>query len=189
MSSLDSFKVFKDYIKRFVLEDQELQKLIYYPYSTCLDENNLANPFDIFSEETATDNENGVHGVLLFKRQSDIVMNAEMPLVLVSFENAKKSKEFSNIYIIFKIICKGNNIQELENGDSRIYSIQRKINDNFAMANVNGLGQVEENSFKELSINSNNDAMLLMYKAYSFNSNISTNKNFKKRMFGDNYAN
>ena len=57
------------------------------------------------------------------------------------------------------------------------------------MANVNGLGQVEENSFKELSINSNNDAMLLMYKAYSFNSNISTNKNFKKRMFGDNYAN
>jgi len=182
--SLDSFKVFKDYIRKMVLEDSELQKLIYYPYSDALDRADLENPYDIFSEDTATNSSNGVHGVLLFKRQADIIMNAEMPLVLISFETTKRSKYISNVYIICKIICKGTNIQELNDGSSRIYSIKRKINDNLETANINNIGEFTENSFQELSINSENDAMLLMYKGFGTNAEISSNKNYQLRKYG-----
>lgn len=180
--SLDSFKVFKDYIKKCVLEDSEFQKLIYYPYSNCLDMDDLENPYDLFSEDTAVNNGNGVHGVLLFKRRADIIMNAEMPVVLVTFEATKKSKDLLNVYIVFRIICKGNNVQYLNDGSSRIYSIKSLINDNLEGADINGLGKIEESSFQELSINEENDGMLLIMKGFAFNSDWSTNKNFKKRI-------
>lgn len=184
MGSLDNFKVFKDYIKKMVLEDQELQKLVYYPYSDCLDKEDLENPFDVFSEDTAINSENGVHGIILFKRQSDVIMNSEMPSVLISFETTKKGKYISNVYIIIKIICKGTNIQELNDGSSRIYSIKRKFNDFLETANINDIGEFTENSFKELSINSENDAMLLIYKGFGTNAEMHTNKNYQLRKYG-----
>jgi len=183
--SLDCFKVFKDYIKKCVLEDNSLQKLIYYPYTNCLSMNNIENPYDLFNENTAVDGDSGVHGVILFKRQANIIINAEMPLILITFETTRKRKTYSNIYIVFRIICKGTNIQELDDGSSRIYSIKQKISDNLEMANITGLGEVTENSFNELSINDENDAVSLIYKCVDFSSDLLNNKNFQNREFGD----
>lgn len=183
--SLDSFKVFKDYIKKFVLEDSSLQKLIYYPYTNCLSMNDIEDPYDLFNENTAVNGDSGVHGVILFKRQANIIINSEMPLILVTFETTRKSKTYSNIYIIFRIICKGTNIQELDDGSNRIYSIKEKISENLEMANITGLGEVTENSFKELSINDENDAVSLIYKCVDFSSDLSSNKNFQKRIRGE----
>ena len=90
---------------------------------------------------------------------------------------------------MIKIICKGTSIQELSNGDSRIYSIKSKLSDCLEGANINGLGEITENSCKEMSINSENDAILLMFKGFMFTKNLSSNKNFKKRILGENYDN
>lgn len=182
--SLDTFEVYKNYIRTFLLKDSELQKLIYYPYTNCLSMNDVEDPYDIFNEGTAINGDSGVHGVLLFKRQSNIIINAEMPLVLITFETTPKSKYISNIYIVIRIICKGVNIQELEDGSSRIYSIKRKINDWLETANINDIGEFTENSCKELSINDENDAMLLIYKGFGTNAEINTNKNYQMRKYG-----
>lgn len=182
--SLDSFKIFKDYIKKCVLEDQDLQKLIYYPYSNCLERDDLENPFDLFTEDTVFKDGKGVHGVLLFKRQCDVIMNAEMPLLLISFETSTQSnsKEFQTVYILCKIICKGTNIQELNDLSSRIYSIAQELDNNLIDARINGLGTLKKSSMNELSINSENDAMLCIYQCSSFLKSTTNTKNYKKHL-------
>jgi hypothetical protein len=181
---LDGFKIFKDYIKTSILQDSEFQKLVYYPFSDCLNRRDIDNPFELFDEDSAMNNGNGVHGVVLFKRQADIIMNAEMPVILISFETTKRSKWISNVYIMIRIICKGTNIQELNNGDSRIYSIKEKFNSYIEMANVNGIGEIKELSFKELSINNENDAVLLMYKGFMPSTNLKENVSYNQRKYG-----
>lgn len=176
---------FKTFIKKFILEDLDLQKMIYYPYSSPLDKEDLENPYNIFDSTTAVKSDGtGAHGVVLFRRKCDEIINVEIPIVLVTFESTNKSnsKEFNNLYIIFRIICKGQNIQELSNGDNRIEKIAEFIDNNFNYARVNNLGKTKQSSYSELSLNEENDGITLMYRANSFNCDWSSNKNFQKRI-------
>jgi hypothetical protein len=188
LKELDDFQEFKKFIKIFILQNSDLWKLIYYPVSDPLSQEDSENPYDIFDNSTAMneDGSNGIHGVLLFKDKNNAILNASIPIILINFHSTRKSNsiEFNNVYCVFRIICKGDSVQELANGVNRSFAIAKLIDDEFAKANVNGLGKVERISFSELSLNEENVGYNIVFKASSFACDSLNNKNLNKRIMG-----
>ena len=176
LKEIDDFLLFKKYIKSFILENESLYRLIWFSNSNPFDEDSCPypeEPRDIF---TASDE----HGCVLFKRKNNIVLNKETVNILIDFESANQSYSYDMIYIIFRIVVKGENIQELSNGVNRSSAIAKFIDDEFNLAKINGLGEVKKQSFKELSLNEENVGYTIIFSAHSFSSDISSNKNFQK---------
>jgi len=182
-STIDDFNMFEDFIKEFILSDNALFRMIYFPQKNPLLPEDEENPYKIF-EDIEGDN---THGAVLFGRKFNTILNTATIVVLVDFECYQKanSQEFDKITIIFRIILKGVDVQKLENGVDRAFIIGKLISDNFDLANVNGLGQVKKKSMGYSAINEENSSYLLTFSANSFSSDIGNNKNFKKRIFGD----
>ena len=175
LKELDDFKLFKDFIKRFILQSEDLWKLIFYGSGNPLLLDVSENPYEIFTPSSE-------HGCVLFRRKNDTILNEEQVSVLIDFESASSSCEYDSVYIVVRIIAKGSNIQDLENGVNRSFAISKLFDDEFNTANINGLGEVKKKSMTPLSVNEENAGYLLLYTGHSFSSDIINNKNFKKRL-------
>ncbi len=119
---LNDFGKFKSFIRNFIIENSTLWKLIFYSCKNPLLEEYSLSPYEIFDESAD-------HGCVLFKRKNNTVLSDEVVNVLVSFYDTKISDSYflNDLYICFHILCKGTNIQELENGISRTSAIAKLI--------------------------------------------------------------
>lgn len=185
LKELDDFDLFKKYIKNFIIDNDDLFRLIWFSNSNPLDEDICQypdNPWDIFKPSS-----NSEHGCLLFRRKNDIVQSGEQVCILITFHSAPKgnSLTFRDIFVIVRIITKGTNIQELENGLNRINCIAKIFDDEFNQANITGLGKTNKEKYRDLSLNEENDGMMLMYTANDFSYDYLNNKNIQKQIRGD----
>jgi hypothetical protein len=169
LKELDDFQIFKRYIKSFILQDSDLQKIIYYPYKNPLIKDDLENPYDIFDSSTVmSSDEKGVHGVVLFRRKCDEILNSEVPIILISFESTTigYSNILDKVYIVIRIITKGSTIQELENGLSRGNVIAELFDKYLNSSEISSIGKTTRKTFKSLNnINEENDGFIIIYKA------------------------
>jgi hypothetical protein len=178
---IDDYLKFKTFIKKFILENENLYRLIYFSMSNPLDEITCVYPEDPYGIFDNTDN---THGVVLFDKKNDTILNTQSICVLIDFESTLKanSKEFNSVYILVRVLAKGSDIRKLSNEVDRISAIIKIFDDEFNTASVNGLGETRRQSISSVSVNEENVGNLVTYKANSFNSDWSTNKNFKKRI-------
>ncbi|MDP4146622.1 MAG: hypothetical protein Q8936_19460 [Bacillota bacterium] len=180
LKELDGFEQFKSFIKNFIINNSKLWKLIYYSDSNPLILDYNDSPYDIFKPSSE-------HGCVLFRRKNDIVQSGEQICTLITFHSTPKgnSLTFRDIFIIVRIIAKGTNIQELENGLNRINCIGKLFDDEFNQANITGLGKVNKEKYRDLSLNEENDGMMLMFSASDFSYDYLNNKNIQKQLRGD----
>ena len=176
---LDDFGKFKSFIRNFIIEDSTLWKLIFYSCKNPLLEDYSDNPYDIFEESNE-------HGCVLFKRKNNTVLSEEAVNILVDFYDTKISDSYflNDLYICFRILCKGTNVQELENNINRISAIAKRIDDQFNLANINKIGEIKRLSYKEIPINEQNDGVLLTYNCRNWSTHLTDNKNYMKRTYG-----
>lgn len=187
--SIGNFNQYEDYIKTFILRDIILWKLIFYPYSLPLsDERSIdpEDPYQIFSRQK--DNEENIsdsHGVVLFDDKDNTIQNSSNVTVLIHFTSARVGNSYylDNHYINFQILCKGD-IRKLANGKDRIEAIEERIDANFNLARVNGIGEIHKISSTKLQINEENSARSLTYKCKGLGTRVSTNINYNKRRYG-----
>jgi hypothetical protein len=179
LSEIADFDKFKSFIRNSIMSDEDLFKMIYYQYSSPLDMDYPENPYDIFTSSNE-------HGCVLFRRKNDEILSDEQINVLIDLHSSSISNEYNVVYIVVRIICKGENIQELADGTNRVFSIAKSFDNNFNLAHVTGLGEVRQEKFKEIELNSQNVGYMLIYKAYTFSSDWSNNKNFQEQ-FLDNF--
>lgn len=168
LKELDDFQIFKRYIKSFILQNPDLQKIIYYPVKNPLLMDDLENPYDLFDSSTVMSSSGtGVHGVVLFRKKCDEIINAEIPIVLINSEstNLGDSGFMSNLYIVVRIIIKGSTIQDLENGLSRSSVMADLFDKNINSAKVNSIGKIKRQSFNPLNLNEENTGYCIIYKA------------------------
>lgn len=168
LRELDDFQIFKKYIKSLILQNSVLQKIIYYPFKNPLIKDDLENPYDLFDSSTVMSSDgSGVHGVVLFRRKCDEILNAEVPIILITFESTKlgNSDMLDNVYIVIRTITKGDSIQELENGLSRSSVIADLIDKSLNSSKISSIGKVTRQSFQPLNLNEENDGFLTIYKA------------------------
>jgi hypothetical protein len=173
---LNDFGKFKSFIRNFIIEDSVLWKLIYYSSKNPLLEDYSDNPYEIFEESSE-------HGCVLFKRKNNTVLSEETVNILVDFYDTKLGDSYflNDLYICFRILCKGTNIQELENGVNRTSAIAKRIDDQFNLARVNNIGEIKRLSYKEIPINEQNDGVLLTYNCRNWGTKAGSNVNYKKR--------
>lgn len=163
IQELDNFYEFKQYIKQFILESDELFRLIYFCYKNPFDENTCSypeNPFELF------DSNDNNHGTVLFKQKNDMILNYEMPTILINFstESSQSNKSISYTKIEFSIICKGVNIQDLENGKSRSYSIAKLIDKFMNHSDVVGTDKIKRLYFNNNLLNEENCGYEICYQ-------------------------
>ncbi|HBA03763.1 MAG TPA: hypothetical protein DCW51_07350 [Clostridium sp.] len=184
LKEIDDFDKIRTFVKTLILTDETLYRLIFFSNSNPLDELSCVypeNPYQIFEQSSDTDNP---HGVVLFNAKNDDILNYEVINILIDTESVRKSNsnEFNQTYIIIRCIAKGTNIRTLENGADRVKTILKLIDDNLNEANVNNLGKIRKKSTSDLSLNEENIGKVVMYDLTTFNSDWSSNKNFKKRI-------
>ena len=179
LRELDDFNIFKSFIKNFIIEDSTLWKLIYYSSKNPLLEDYSDNPYEIFEPSNE-------HGCVLFRRKNDVVLSDETTNILIDFYDTKVSDSYflSDLYICFRILCKGTNVQELENGVSRTSAIAKLIDNQFNLANINKIGEIKRLSYKDISLNEENTGYLLTYNCRNWTTHLTDNKNYMKRMYG-----
>jgi hypothetical protein len=200
LKELNDFSEFREFIKNFIMEDRNLFRVVYFPYSDPFDEDKCPMPdrrLSIFdgSKIQQRDGNNAVdniHGVVLFRRRYDDVINSEIPVVLVDFHSAKvgNSKFIDDVFITFRIICKGVNIQELANGLNRSAVIADLIDNQFNFAMFSKISEVTNETYKEISINEENSGYLLTYRCRNLAHHLTKNVNYLERNYGvSNYEN
>ena len=189
LKELDDFQIYKKFIKRFFLEDQDLFRLVFFQMKNPFDEDKCVypeNPFKIFTTEKEDDNDN--HGVVLFGQKNGEILNYGTTVILIDFETTRigNSHVLDNLYIIFRIITKSEDIQELEDNEGNIvnrsYAIAGLIDNNFNYARVNNVSEIRKQSIKPLSINEQNGGYSIVYKTSAWGSKLlSKNKNYRKQ--------
>jgi len=175
---MNIFQPFEDYIRKFILEDNDLFKFIFYAQQSPLLQPDEENPYRIFDAS-----ENNEHGVVLFGRKNNAILNTSTVILLVDFEITNKGslREYNNVSIIFRIILKGD-IQKLENGLDRAFIIDKLLENNFNRANINGLGYITKKSTAYTAINEENNSYMSIYKGNVFSCDDMNNKNFLKKI-------
>lgn len=191
LKELDDFQIYKQFIKNFIVLDETLYRLIYFNVKNPLDE--VLYPFPqksdkIFTTEKESEDDN--HGVVLFKQKNSEILNYGTTIVLVDFETTRRgtSEFFDNLYIIFRVIGKSDDIQELEDEEentiNRLTTIIELIDNNFNLANVNNIGIVKRQSLNPLSINDENFGYTVIYKVAESFAHLSNNKNYQIKKYG-----
>jgi hypothetical protein len=168
---MDDFQKYKNFIKNFILNDMPLWKIIYSPLKNPLIIEDPENPYVIFQNE---DVENDNHGVVLFKQKNNEILNYGTVCVLVDFETTSfgNSDLLDNLYIIFRIIIKSNDIDELENGLSRLYIIADLINRHLDHAEIGSIGYVKKQSMNPIPANEENSAITIIYKCRNLSNRL-----------------
>lgn len=177
LKEIDDFQIYKRFIQKFILEDQTLQKIIYYPVRNPLLQDDLENPYTIFDIPDKEDSD--VHGVVLFKQKNPEILNYGTVIVLVDFETTSfgNSGLLDNLYIIFRIIIKSTDIQELDNNLNRSYVIADLINDHLDNIKVGSIGYVKKQSINPVNTNEENSAISLIYKCRNLSNRLLENAN------------
>lgn len=180
LKELDKYNIYRSFIKDFFINCEELFKLVYFPYSSPLDSEMPDNPYALFIEEQ----NNNVHGVVLFKQKNDDVLSYETPVILVNFTSeTSQGNDYINIVKVeYKIILKGTNIQELADESNRAYKIAELIDEQFNHKIIENIGKIKRISFEKLSINEQNCGYTLTYKSIStlYDSEIEIYQNEQK---------
>jgi hypothetical protein len=177
LQELDNFYDLKQYIKTQILLNEQLFRLIYFPYSNIYDETNCQypeNPYLIFQEDYDPSNKNGV---VLFREKNDEILNYETPVVLITFtsESSDDNKSINYTKIEINIICKGTGIQDLENGKSRSYCIADEFDNALNHQKVGSNDEIKRLFFDNLSLNQENCGYRLIYQLKSTNYNDGIN--------------
>lgn len=159
LKELDNFEEIKTYIKNFIIDDSELWKLIFYGYKNPLLEDYSDNPYQIFESSNE-------HGCILFRQKNDVVLSDEQVNILVKFTtDASEDNNYINYTKIqFSIICKGTNIQDLENEKSRPYVIAQLIDNYMNHGKIQNSNKIKRLYFDNLSINEENCGHKLEYQ-------------------------
>ena len=178
LKELDDFQEFKKFIKKFIIDSDDLFRLIYFPMSNPFSsECETMTPYDIFEASSE-------HGCVLFRRKNDIVLSEESVNVLVNFHSAKVNDIFDDLFITFHVICKGVNIQELENGVNRCSAIANEIDNRFSKAVINDISKISRLSYKDISLNEENSGMLITFNCRVFANHLLDNVNYLKKQYG-----
>ena len=161
LKELDQFDKFKSFIKDFFIEREDLFRLVWFSNSNPFDEISCPypdSPYQLFIPSSS-------HGCVLFRRKNDVVLSEECVNVIIDFQSIRKGSSYflDDIYIIIRVVTKGSNIQELENGINRSHAIMKLIDNNLNCARVSNIGDVRRESYKELSLNEENVGYIGIY--------------------------
>ena len=188
MKELNDIQDIRDFIKDFIISDEELFKILYYPVSSPLDSELPDSPYSIFPEDNPDvgDELSNEHGVVLFRRKFDQVQSHEGVTLLIETISSRygNSYYFNSTFVIFNIILKGTNVQTLSDGSSRLGVISRKIINNFDRAIVNNIGEVRFASEKLLSLNEENSGKAIFFELKTCATNLNENVNYQIRKYG-----
>lgn len=176
LKELDNFYELKHYIKTSIMLNENLFRLIYFPYSDIYDENSCQypeNPYLIFQNDYNSTTKNGV---VLFRQKNDEILNYETPVVLITFtsESAQDNKSINYTKIEINIICKGTGIQDLQNGKNRSYCIADEFDSILNHQKVGNSDEIKRLFFDNLSLNEENCGYKLIYQinSTSYNNEI-----------------
>jgi len=176
---LNDFQDIKSFIRNFIIEDENLFKTVYFSDSLPNDNDLPDSPYEIFKASNS-------HGCILFRRKNDVVLSEEGTNVLVTLYDVPHGsfKEYSSTLIDISIICKGVNVQELDDGTDRSAYIAYLIDTNFNQARING-SLIERESYKPISLNEENSGFRAIYSTINFSYDYLANKNIQKQLRGD----
>lgn len=190
LKSINDFDKYTKFIQNFILSNNTLWKLIFYPYSSPLSDEKAVDPQDpytIFSRELGSDGKLlDSHGVVLFDDKDDTIQNSSNVTLLISFESNRlgDSNFLDTNRIIFQLICKGSEIRKLSNGKDRVDEIFDLIDNEFNMAKINNISEVSRMSYGKLSLNEENVGKVAIYKCIGASRNLNNNKNYLKKRYG-----
>lgn len=190
LKSINNFDKYEKFIRTFFLMNQDLWRLVFYPYSDPFDDPRAVEPEDpytIFARELDGQGKNlDSHGVVLFQDKDDTIQNSSNVTILISFESTRMGNSYflDNNYIIFQIICKGSDIRKLANDKDRVEAIEELIDNEFNFARINNISDIRKISCKKLNLNEQNIGRVLMYKCIGAGNNLSDNKNYQLRKYG-----
>jgi hypothetical protein len=190
LTSINGFDKYEKFIKQFILNNTNLWKLVFYPYSNPLEDERAVdpeNPYEIF--ERQSDSEGKIidsHGVVLFDDKDDTIQNSSNVTVLVNYSSTRASNSyfFDTNFINFQIICKGNTIRKLSNGKDRTEVIANIINNNLALARVDIVDEIHKLSYTKLSLNEQNVGYSVTFKVKGASNDLRNNVNYNRRKYG-----
>ena len=176
---MNDFKDIKDFIRYFIIDDENLFKVIYYSDSLALQNDLPDTPYEIFIPSSS-------HGCVLFRRKNDVVLSEESVNILVTLYDVPygNSKEYSSTFIDISIICKGVNVQELEDKTDRSAYISYLIDNNLNQARING-SLIKRESYKPIPLNEENSGYQIIYSCTNFSYDYLNNKNIQKQIRGE----
>jgi hypothetical protein len=188
LTSINEFDKYEQFIRKFILENNSLWKLIFYSYSNPIEDERAIdpeNPYQIFKREVNADGTDS-HGVVLFQDKDDFIQNSNGVTLLISYESGRLGNSYflDDNYIIFQVICKGSDTRKLANGKDRIEVIMDLIDNEFNLARVNNVGEIHKISYKKLSLNEENVGKVAIYHCVGWGNKLSNNKNYLKRKYG-----
>jgi hypothetical protein len=191
LKELDDFQEFKEYIKTFIIENENLFRMIYFPTKNPLDTISYPypqDPYQIFDSDSAIgeDGKSEIHGVVLFKQKNDKILNSSLPILLIDFHTTKLGTNniYDNLYIAVRFLCKGEYVQELENGMNRSFVIANMFDNLFNFAKFNDVGKVHRQSFDPIPINEQNIGYSSIYKCRVLANHLLDNKNYLQDKYG-----
>lgn len=191
LKEISDFEKYRSFIKDFIVNCEPLFRLIWFSNSNPLDELNCPlpdDPYRIFPEDYPNIDEELTreHGVVLFRRKDDKVQSREGITILVDCYSAKLGNSYflDDLFILFRIILKGTNVQTLSNGMSRHRVLAKLVDDNFNKAMINKIDTIDRLSYKDISLNEENSGYLLTYSCRNWSTHLTDNKNYMKRMYG-----
>jgi len=179
MKELNNFQDIKSFIRNFIIEESDLWKTIYYSSSSPLLLEYSDNPYDIFEPSSE-------HGCVLFRRKNDIVLSEEGVQILITLYDVPHGnfRDYSDTYIQISIICKGVNVQELEDGTDRSAYLSSLIDNNLNQARING-SLIKRESYKPIPLNEENSGFQIIYSLVGFSYDYLNNKNIQKQLRGE----
>jgi len=179
MKELNDFQNIKSFIRNFIIEEENLFKTIYFSDSSPTENDLPDNPYDIFTASSS-------HGCVLFRRKNDIVQSEEGVNLLISMYSVPHGNfnEYADTYILISLICKGVNVQELEDGTDRSAYISYLIDNNLIQANING-SIIKKESYKPIPLNEENSGWQNIYRCTGFSYDYLANKNIQRQIRGE----
>lgn len=178
---LNDFQRIKDFIRNFVIEESDLWKTIFYSSSSPLLLDYSDNPYEIFEPSNS-------HGCVLFRRKNDVVLSEEGVNVLITIYDVPYGNfnNYSSTFIDISIICKGVNVQELDDGTDRLANIISLIDNNLNQARIDG-SLIKRESYKPIPLNEENNGFRAIYSCVGFSYDYLNNKNIQKQLRGDDF--
>lgn len=179
MKELNNYQDIKSFIRNFIIEDENLFKVIYYSDTSALQKDLPDNPYEIFTPSSS-------HGCVLFRRKNDVVLSEEGTNVLITMYNVPYGnfRNYSSTLIDISIICKGVNVQELDDSTDRSAYISYLIDINFNQAMING-SLIKRESYKPIPLNEENSGFKAIYSTVDFSYDYLNNKNIQKQIRGE----
>lgn len=162
MGSYDVLNTYKQKIKKMFLQNQDLQKLIYYNIDNPLAQPNLLNPNVLFK---------GERPLVLFKSKNFKTITEQSTFLLVRFLTSPDYLPAYDDISIIITIATHNDLSELYDGRDRIDAICTEIDKYLNGHNYIGVGSVKHEGRKEVTINDDYIGYNLIYSVSDWGKN------------------